>query len=144
MEHVSTLHVSRATDTDITDLADVAARTFPLACPPSATPDNIAAFIAENLDRKYDASSYARKFLEERLQQLKIKLEESEAQLVHQAEHDPLTDLFNRRGFSRILDAHLASGELDPGWQPDVLHAHDWHAAMACSVKVVLPEDSGP
>ncbi|MCV7186028.1 GNAT family N-acetyltransferase [Mycolicibacterium murale] len=49
MEHVSTLHVSRATDTDITDLADVAARTFPLACPPSATPDNIAAFIAENL-----------------------------------------------------------------------------------------------
>ncbi|RKQ90448.1 PAS domain S-box-containing protein/diguanylate cyclase (GGDEF)-like protein [Solirubrobacter pauli] len=36
---------------------------------------------------------------------------ESEAQLVHQAEHDPLTDLFNRRGFSRILDAHLASGD---------------------------------
>jgi ribosomal protein S18 acetylase RimI-like enzyme len=49
MEHVSTLHVSRATDTDITDLADVAARTFPLACPPSAAPENIAAFIAENL-----------------------------------------------------------------------------------------------
>jgi len=49
MEHVSTLHVSRATDTDVTDLADVAARTFPLACPPSATTENIAAFIAENL-----------------------------------------------------------------------------------------------
>lgn len=33
----------------LTELADVAARTFPLACPPSCTPDDIAAFIAENL-----------------------------------------------------------------------------------------------
>ncbi|AQA05811.1 GNAT family N-acetyltransferase [Mycobacterium sp. MS1601] len=49
MEHVSALQISRATTTDIADLADVAARTFPLACPPSATPENIAAFIAENL-----------------------------------------------------------------------------------------------
>jgi ribosomal protein S18 acetylase RimI-like enzyme len=34
---------------DIEELAGVAARTFPLACPPSATPDNIVAFIDENL-----------------------------------------------------------------------------------------------
>ncbi|MDA0173354.1 EAL domain-containing protein [Solirubrobacter taibaiensis] len=31
---------------------------------------------------------------------------EFEAQLVHQAEHDSLTDLLNRRGLSRILEAH--------------------------------------
>lgn len=34
---------------DLPELADVAARTFPLACPPSASVDNIAAFIDENL-----------------------------------------------------------------------------------------------
>lgn len=55
------------------------------------------AFIAENLDRKYDASSYARKFLEERLQQLKIKLEESEAQLVSYAMKEGIINLDDRQ-----------------------------------------------
>lgn len=43
--------VTTATESDLDDLADVAAVTFPLACPPSATPDNVAAFIAANLSR---------------------------------------------------------------------------------------------
>lgn len=41
--------VRTATEADLTALADVAARTFPLACPPGATTENIAAFVAENL-----------------------------------------------------------------------------------------------
>lgn len=49
MEHVTALHVSAATAADVQDLADVAAQTFPLACPPSATAENIAEFIATNL-----------------------------------------------------------------------------------------------
>lgn len=28
--------------------------------------------------------------------------------------------------------AHLAAGDADPAWVPDIVHAHDWHAAMAC------------
>ena len=40
------------------------------------------AFIASNLERRFDASSYARKYLEERLAQLKGKLEDSEKDLV--------------------------------------------------------------
>ena len=29
--------------------------------------------------------------------------------------------------------AHIAAGEFDPDWVADVLHTHDWHAAMACA-----------
>jgi GNAT superfamily N-acetyltransferase len=34
---------------DTAELADVAARTFPLACPPATAPENIASFIDTNL-----------------------------------------------------------------------------------------------
>jgi GNAT superfamily N-acetyltransferase len=43
--------VAAAVEADIPELADVAARTFPLACPPSVTPENIAAFVEENLSQ---------------------------------------------------------------------------------------------
>lgn len=43
-------------------------------------------FITDNLDRRFEATAYARKFLEERLLQLKVKLEESEKLLVEYAE----------------------------------------------------------
>lgn len=45
----------------------------------NAVADN---FIGANLDRRFEASSYARKFLEERIAQIKTKLEETERQLV--------------------------------------------------------------
>ena len=49
MECRLTLQIDRAT-TELADaLAEVAARTFPLACPPSSTSEDIDAFIAENL-----------------------------------------------------------------------------------------------
>ena len=37
---------------DVSELADVAAQTFPLACPASVSSDNIAAFIDENLSEQ--------------------------------------------------------------------------------------------
>jgi ribosomal protein S18 acetylase RimI-like enzyme len=45
----SLARIARADCVDIAELADVAARTFPLGCPPSVTPANIAAFIDANL-----------------------------------------------------------------------------------------------
>ncbi|TDZ76929.1 Protease synthase and sporulation negative regulatory protein PAI 1 [Mycobacteroides salmoniphilum] len=43
------IQVRSATAADSAEVAAVAARTFPLACPASSTPENIAAFIAANL-----------------------------------------------------------------------------------------------
>ncbi len=40
----------------------------------------------------------------------------------------------NHRRFALlgVAAARLAEG-LDPGWQPDIVHAHDWHAGLACA-----------
>ncbi|OFB41411.1 acetyltransferase [Mycolicibacterium sp. (ex Dasyatis americana)] len=46
------MQVAPATAADLPELAAVAAATFPLACPPSVTPENVAAFIAENLSEE--------------------------------------------------------------------------------------------
>ena len=37
------------------------------------------------------------------------------------------------------VGAHLAAGELDIAWTPDVVHPHDWHAAMACAYIAAHP-----
>lgn len=46
------------------------------------------AFIAANIDRRFDASAYAKQYLEERLAQLKLRLEDSEKQLVEFAQQE--------------------------------------------------------
>ena len=39
-------------------------------------------------------------------------------------------DNHRRFGLLGWVAAHLAAGELDPEWVPDVVHAHDWHAGL--------------
>lgn len=43
------MRVESATPADLPELAEVAATTFPLACPPAVSPDNVAAFVADHL-----------------------------------------------------------------------------------------------
>lgn len=50
-----TIEISAATAAEIAELADVAAQTFPLACPPSVTQHNVATFIEENLTQAHFA-----------------------------------------------------------------------------------------
>lgn len=42
-------------------------------------------------------------------------------------------DNLQRFGLLGWVAAQLGAGELDAGWLPDVVHAHDWHAAMSCA-----------
>ena len=41
------------------------------------------------------------------------------------------SDNYRRFALLGWVAAHLAAGELDPAWRPDVMHAHDWHAGLA-------------
>jgi len=56
----------------------------------NATAEN---FISSNLDRRFESSSYARQFLEERLAQVKTRLEESERQVVAYATKEEIINV---------------------------------------------------
>ena len=62
-------------------------------------------FIETNLERKYNTTAYARRFLEERLATTKIALEESERQLAQYANEKGILELDTENG-SGSLDAN--------------------------------------
>ena len=54
-------------------------------------------FVALTLGRRFEASSYARQFLEEKLKELKLKLEDSEVQLVAYAQQQKIVNVDERK-----------------------------------------------
>lgn len=72
-------------------------------------------FIASNLERRIDATSYARGFLEDRLQQLKAKLEDSEQELAEFAQREQIINIDERQSLSgqqlQAISASLAEAE---------------------------------
>jgi capsular exopolysaccharide synthesis family protein len=58
------------------------------------------AFIAANLERRFDASSYAKTYLEERLQQMRQRLEDAESQLVQFARAEGIVNIDDRESLT--------------------------------------------
>ncbi|MDE2445261.1 MAG: polysaccharide biosynthesis tyrosine autokinase [Alphaproteobacteria bacterium] len=88
------------------------------------------AFIADNLDRRYDATSYARKFLEDRLQQLKFKLEESEKQVVKYAETNGIINLDDNKNLA-VTDLEAINAKLTEAHTNRVKAETLWKQAQA-------------
>ena len=107
------VQVTSPTEHDLPELADVAARTFPLACPPTTGPDDVAAFIAENLSQSRFADYLA----------------------------DPERSVLTARADGRILGyAMLIRGVAD---DDDVQRAVTWRPAVELSKMYVLPDGHG-
>jgi len=51
----------------------------------------------------------------------------------HDAAGQEWPDNLQRFGLLGWVALQLAAGGLDPGWVPDLVHAHDWHAGMVCA-----------
>jgi starch synthase len=49
------------------------------------------------------------------------------------------SDNLRRFALPGWVAAHLATGEADLQWAPQIVHAHDWHAAMACAYMAEHP-----
>lgn len=65
-------------------------------------------FMAANLERRFDSSSYAKTYLEDRLQELKLKLEDSERKLVEFAQQEQIVSSGDTSGMG-LLEQNLNS-----------------------------------
>ena len=69
--------------------------------------DGVAdSFVNANLERRFGASAYARNFLKERLEEIKLKLEESEKALVAYAEKEQILTV---KGQASVADSDLSA-----------------------------------
>lgn len=66
------------------------------------------AFIAQNLERRFDSTSYAKNYLEDRLQELKLKLEDSERKLVAFAQKEQIVSSGDMSG-ANLTEQNLGS-----------------------------------
>jgi succinoglycan biosynthesis transport protein ExoP len=66
------------------------------------------AFVAQNLERKFGSTAYAKSYLEDRLQELRLKLEESERQLVKFAKQEQIVSAGDASG-ANLMEQNLGS-----------------------------------
>ena len=77
------------------------------------------AFIAANLDKRFEANTYAKTFLNDQVQQLKLRLEASEKQLLEFGEKEQIVAV-NRK----VVDRREQSRERKRGARQSCLGAH--------------------
>src|SRR5215469_12975910 len=72
------------------------------------------AYIASNLDKRFQANAYAKTFLDDQIKQLKIKLEESEKALLDFAEREKMVELNDKASIteSNLSAANATLGQL--------------------------------
>jgi polysaccharide biosynthesis transport protein len=72
------------------------------------------AYIASNLDKRFQANSYAKTFLDDQIKQLKIKLEESEKAQLDFAEREKMVELNDKASIAEnnLAAANAALGQL--------------------------------
>ncbi len=70
------------------------------------------AFIASNLDQRFEATSYAKTFLQDQIKQLKIRLEDSEKSMLTFAEREQIVQV-NEKG--SIAESNLAAANATLG-----------------------------
>jgi capsular exopolysaccharide synthesis family protein len=99
-------------------------------------------FIAQQLERKFDASSYAKKYLEDRLRQLKTKLEESERQLVSFAQKEHIVNVGVGDGEQSLVSQNLSelNTQLADAQAQRIRAEARWREASASS-GAALPAD---
>jgi succinoglycan biosynthesis transport protein ExoP len=70
------------------------------------------AFVATNLDKRFQSNAQAKVFLEDKIQQLKLRLEESERKLVAFAQEQQIVDVTSK---ASIADSNLAAANAELG-----------------------------
>ena len=72
------------------------------------------AYVASNLDKRFEANSYAKTFLEDQIKQLKIRLEESEKALLEFAEKEKMVEVNDKASIAdnNLAAANVAIGQL--------------------------------
>ena len=73
-----------------------------------------AAYIEANLDKRFEANAFAKRFLEDQIKQLKIRLEESEKAVLDFAERERIVEVTDKASIaeSNLATANAAAGQL--------------------------------
>ena len=72
------------------------------------------AYVASNLDKRFEANSYAKVFLEDQIKQLKLRLEESENALLAFAEREKIVQVTDKASIAEnnLAAANVALGQI--------------------------------